>query len=125
MRDCGDTAFEQARQRAAAVLQRRRSEALAAAPAAGRGASSGTPPCRPLPLGGMLERVRAADAVRHCSSSWVTWKHRLLEDFAAWAAAQALQTPEQVSRSAAEAYLNRLREPDSKGRPKAIRWPAT
>jgi len=120
MRDCGDTAFEQARQRAAAVLQRRRSEARAADPAAaGRsrhGVSSGTPPCRPLPLGGILERVRAADAVRHCSSSWVTWKHRLLEDFAAWAAAQALQTPEQVSRSAAEAYLNRLREPDSKGR---------
>jgi integrase len=117
MRERGDATFEASRRRAEAVLQRHRAEARAAADRSRHNTAS--PDAGPYPsptLREMLERMRVADTLRHCASSWATWKRGLLEDFVTWAEAQALQTPEQISRSVAQAYLDRLRAPDASGR---------
>ncbi len=107
MRECGDAAFEESRRRAETVLQRCRAEAHTAV---------GPASCASPTLRDMLARMHASDTLRHCAPSWVAWKQGVLEEFVAWAAAQALQLPEQISRSVAQTYFDYLGAPDSRGR---------
>jgi integrase len=121
MRDAGDEAFEQSRQKAEAVLRRRRDEAKEQTARAARPPVhwASPPPDmsrRDMPLSRLLAATVHPLYRRACSRSWEKWKRGVLSDFLEWAAGRGLATVRQVDRAVTEAYISHLHAPDAKGR---------
>jgi integrase len=121
MRDPGDEAFERSRQRANAILQRRRSEAheqrKKIPPLPIRWAS---PPPRALrrdtPIRQLLVLAKYPVYRRGCSPAWERWKNGVLANFIEWAVERGITVIRQINRSVTESYIMHLHAPDEKGR---------
>jgi integrase len=121
MRDAGDEAFEQSRQKAGTVLRRRRDEAKEQTARAARPPVHWTSPPldtarRDAPLDRLLAVTGQPLYRRACSRTWEKWKRGVLSDFLAWAAVRGVATVRQIDRAVTEAYIAHLHAPDAKGR---------
>ena len=122
MKDPGDEAFEQSRQKAESILYRRRDEAKEQSARANRPPIHWTTPPpdaskRDTPLNHLLTDSNNSPLYRRIhTAKWEKWKRGVLSAFLEWATAREITTVRQIDRPATEAYIAHLHAPDAKGR---------